>query len=63
MSANNTESMAQFADRFLLRTAVGVLLIAIAYAIGAAMYLVGDEVSGYLDKLQLLLAMIRLPIM
>jgi hypothetical protein len=52
----NTESMAQFADRFLLRTAIGVLLVAIAYAAGAAMYLVGDEIADYLDKLQLLLA-------
>ncbi len=53
---DHPESVAQFIDRFLLRTAIGVALVAVGQAISAAMHVAGDDVAGMLDKLALLLS-------
>jgi len=42
------ESMAQFSDRFLKRTALAVLVMAAAYGAAAISHFVGDTVAGYL---------------
>lgn len=57
MSQQDEEPIAQFVDRFLQRTATGVLLVGFAFAVSAAMYLVTDEVAAHLDKLTLLLGL------
>ena len=57
MSQQHEEPIAQFVDRFLQRTAIGVLLVGFAFAVSAAMYLVTDEFAAYLDKLTLLLGL------
>lgn len=46
-------SMAQLADQILQRTALGVFLMAIAFAIGAGMHVVSDDTAALLDKIQL----------
>lgn len=58
MSQQAEESVAQFVDRFLQRSATGVLLVGTAYALSAVMYFVGDEVSGYLSKVTLVLGIL-----
>ena len=57
MTTDNTPSIAQLAERFLHRTALGVLLMALAYALAAAMYLVSEPLEQRLDLVQLVLAM------
>lgn len=46
-------STAQFVDRFMHRIAIGVFLVALAYATSAVMFLVSPEIAFYLDKLKL----------
>ena len=53
----SSDSGAQFAEKFLTRTAVGVFLMAIAYSASAALYLVDGELAIWLDRLELLLAL------
>ena len=60
MSQQSEEPIAQFVDRFLQRTAIGVLLVGIAFAVSAVMCLVTDETAQYLDKLSLLLGLIAI---
>ena len=60
MSQQNEEPIAQFVDRFLQRTAIGVLLLGVAFAVSAAMYLVTESTALYLDKLTLLLGLIAI---
>ncbi|MDX1571284.1 MAG: hypothetical protein R3200_12440 [Xanthomonadales bacterium] len=54
---NKSESMPQFIDRFLTRTALGVLLMSFAYGAGAATYLVDDPLHDWLETAQLLLSL------
>ena len=58
MNKDNSESTAQFVDKFLHRTAIGVLLMAFAYVTSSAMYLVSEEVAATLDVVELLLALL-----
>ena len=55
MSDQNSESTAQFVDKFLHRTALGTLLMTCAYAVSSAMYLVSEDVMATLDMVGLLL--------
>lgn len=57
MSKENSETTAQFVDKFLHRTAIGVFLMTLAYAVSSAMYLVSAEVAVTLDVVELLLAL------
>lgn len=43
MTQEHTFSVAQLADKILQRTALGVLLMAIAFAIGAGVHVVSDD--------------------
>lgn len=58
MSQQTEESVAQFVDRFLQRSATGVLLVGAAYALSAAMYFANDEISGYLNNVTLALGIL-----
>lgn len=53
MTQEHTFSVAQLADKILQRTALGVLLMAIAFAIGAGVHVVSDDTARLLDKIQL----------
>lgn len=49
------ESPAQIVERLLQRTAIGVSLLTISYAMAAAMYVVSDqEIVALMDRLQLI---------
>jgi hypothetical protein len=62
MKQQKTESTAQLTDRFLQRTAIGVLVMSIAYATSAAAYLVGEELAETLDKLEMVPALLAVAI-
>ena len=50
----SNESPAQIVDRLLQRTAIGVSLLTISYAMAAAMYVISDqEIVDLMDRLQL----------
>ena len=50
----SNEFPAQIVDRLLQRTAIGVSLLTISYAMAAAMYVISDqEIVGLMDRLQL----------
>lgn len=56
MFGSKSETAPQFVDRFLQRTAIGVLMMSLAYLIGAALYLVQDPWQKPLDVGQFLLS-------
>ena len=59
--AARRESPAQIIDRLLQRTAIGVSLMTIAYAMSATMYVIDDEgVVDLIDTLQLILGILVL---
>ncbi|MCZ6686479.1 MAG: hypothetical protein O7C69_02130, partial [Gammaproteobacteria bacterium] len=48
------QSPAQIVDRLLQRTAIGVSLLTISYAMAAAMYVIDDQgIVDFMDRLQL----------
>ena len=55
--SNKTESMPQFIDRFLIRTALGVLLMSLAYGSAGVSFLVGPPVHDWLESAQLVLSL------
>ena len=59
-STAKKESPAQTVDRLLQRSAIGLFLLSLAYAMSATMYLVSDEVAGYMDRAQLALGILIL---
>ena len=58
MSQKTEESVAQFVDRFLQRCAGGVLLIGLAYALSAVMYLVSNETADTLNNATVVLGIL-----
>ncbi len=55
MSNQDDHSRAEFIDRFMHRTAIGVLLIALAYASSAMAPFLSEAAGAYLDGLELAL--------
>lgn len=53
MSNQDDHSRAEFIDRFMHRTAIGVLLIALAYASSAMAPFLSEAAGSYLDNLEL----------
>jgi len=59
-SPDRHNSPAQIIDNFMQRTALGMLLMTIAYTMSTAMYAVAPETAEVLDKLQLGLGLLVL---
>ncbi len=62
MSRDDSMSLAQAADNLLSRTALGVLLLAVANAGSALAFFVGDDASLLLDRARLALAVVMVAI-
>ena len=58
MDHDSAESVSQFIDRFLQRTAIGVTLLSLANGLGAAGHLVGDRAAALADGAQFVLAVL-----
>ena len=53
-ATTSDESPAQIVERLLQRTAIGVSLLTISYAMAAAMYVINDQgIVDFMDRLQL----------
>ena len=62
MSDRKPLSSAQFVDRFMTRTATGVLLVSLAYAATTVEYFAPETLAFYLDKLALILGLLAVVI-
>ena len=53
MSTHEEHKQAEFLDRFMRRTAIGVFLVSLAFASSALSFVVGKPLAFSLDKLEL----------